>query len=93
MRDGAPGAPITIKGPETGTDRAGRYQAVLYGTGRIFSIDHSWITLDGFTIDGQEQLGGVPFPTDLRTIDGWKPSIQDRVGPTSTSARRSSRAT
>ena len=79
VRDGAPGAPITIKGPETGTDRAGRYQAVLYGTGQIFNIDHSWITLDGFTIDGQEQLGGVPFSTDLRTIDAWKQSIQDRV--------------
>ena len=79
MRDGAPGAPIMIKGPETGTDRAGRYQAVLYGTGRIFNIDHSWITLDGFTIDGQEQLASVPFPTDLRAIDAWKQSVQDRV--------------
>ena len=46
---------------------------------RIFNIDHSWITLDGFTIDGQEQLGDVPFPTDLRTIDAWKASVQDRV--------------
>jgi hypothetical protein len=79
VRDGAPGAPITIKGPETGTERAGRYQAVLYGTGRVFSIDHSWITLDGFTIDGQEQLADVPFPTTLRGIDAWKSSVQDRV--------------
>src|SRR6185436_13172569 len=60
VRDGAPGAPITIKGPETGTDRAARYQAVVYGTGRIVSIDHSWITLDGFTIDGQERLATTP---------------------------------
>ena len=52
---------------------------MLYGTGRIFSIDHSWITLDGFTIDGQEQLADVPFPTDLRSIDAWKASVQDRV--------------
>jgi len=79
VRDGAPGAPITIKGPETGTDRAGRYQAVLYGTGRVVNIDHSWITLDGFTIDGQEQLANTPFPTDLRTIDAFKASVQDRV--------------
>jgi hypothetical protein len=79
VRDGAQGAPITIKGPETGTDRDGRYKAVLYGTGRIFSIDHSWITLDGFTIDGQEQLADVPFPTDLRSVDAWKASVQDRV--------------
>jgi hypothetical protein len=79
VRDGAPGAPIVIKGPETGTDREGRYRAVLYGTGRVVNIDHSWITLDGFTIDGQEQLANVPFPTDVRTIDAWKASIQDRV--------------
>lgn len=79
VRDGAPGAPIVVKGPETGTDRAGRYQAVLFGTGRIFSIDHSWITLDGFTIDGQEQLANQPFPTDLSTIDAWKASVADRV--------------
>lgn len=79
VRDGAPGAPIVIKGPETGTDRAGRYQAVLFGTGRIFNIDHSWITLDGFTIDGQEQLADQPYPADLATIDAWKSSVQDRV--------------
>ena len=79
IRDGAPGAPITIKGPETGTDRAGRYQATLYGTGRIFNINHSHITLDGFTIDGQEQLTGTPFPTDFRQIDAFKSSVQDRV--------------
>src|SRR5690349_7299365 len=48
VRDGAPGAPITIQGPETGTDRSSRYQAVVYGTGRIFNVDHSWITLRGF---------------------------------------------
>ena len=79
VRDGAPGAPITIKGPETGTDRAGRYQAVVYGTGRIFNIDHSWITLKGFTIDGQEQLASTPFPTDLAGIDAFKQGVQDRV--------------
>jgi hypothetical protein len=79
VRDGTPGAPITIRGPETGTDRAGRYQAVLYGTGRIVNIDHSWISLEGFTIDGQEQLATTPFPTDLATIDAFKTSVQDRV--------------
>ena len=79
VRAGAQGAPIVIKGPETGTDRAGRYQAVLFGTGRIFNIDHSWITLQGFTIDGQEQLAATPLPTDLAGIDAFKQSVQDRV--------------
>ena len=79
VRDGAQGAPIVIKGPETGTDRAGRYQAVVYGTGRIFNIDHSWITLQGFTVDGQEQLATTPYPTELAGIDAFKQSVQDRV--------------
>jgi hypothetical protein len=79
VRDGAPGAPITVQGPETGTDRAGRYRAVLFGTGRIFNVDHSWITLRGFTIDGEEQLASTPLPTDLAGIDAFKRSVQDRV--------------
>jgi hypothetical protein len=79
VRDGAPGAPITIKGPETGTDRAGRYKAVLYGTGRVISVDHSWITFDGFTVDGQEALANEPFPTDLRRADAFKDGVEDRV--------------
>jgi hypothetical protein len=79
VRDGAQGAPIVIKGPETGTDRAGRYKAVVYGTGRIFNIDHSWITLQGFTVDGQEQLATTPYPTELAGTDAFKKSVQDRV--------------
>lgn len=44
-RDGAAGAPITIRGPRT---------AVVRGTGpnRMFEINHDYITLDGFLIDG-----------------------------------------
>src|SRR4051794_39503147 len=114
VRDGAPGAPIVIKGPETGTDRPSRYQAgvfgggraaavegargprsdikgrergahgpsrhqaVVFGTGRGFNIDHSWITLQGFTTDGQEQLAATPYPADLAGIDAFKQSVQDR---------------
>ena len=45
-------APIKIKGPVEGRDKA-----VLYGLGgRVFSIDHSYYTLDGFTIDGQQNI-------------------------------------
>ena len=68
VRDGAPGAPITIKGPESGKDRAGRYRAVVYGTGRIVSVNHSYYTFDGFTIDGQEKLAGTAYPTDLAAV-------------------------
>ena len=79
VRDGAPDAPITIKGPENGKDPSGRNQAVLFGTGRIFNIDHSYYTLEGFTIDGQEQLSGAQVPADLAAIDTFKNSVRDRV--------------
>ena len=79
VHDGTPGAPITIKGPETGTDRAGRYKAVLYGTGRVVSINNSYYTLSGFTIDGQEKLGGTPFPTDFARMTAFKDSVQNKV--------------
>lgn len=44
-RDGTAGAPITIKGPAN---------AIVKGAGkaRIFELNHDYITLDGFTIDG-----------------------------------------
>jgi hypothetical protein len=79
MRDGLPDAPITIKGPEAGKDRSGRYVATLYGTGRVISVNHSYYTLDGFTIDGQEELADTPFPTDLATIDRFKNGVQSKV--------------
>ncbi|MHA6631308.1 hypothetical protein ACU61A_38235 [Pseudonocardia sichuanensis] len=79
MRDGTPEAPITIRGPETGTDPAGRRQAVLYGTGRIVNIDHNHYTLEGFTIDGQERLDGAQLPTDLASIDAFKAGVQTEV--------------
>jgi Right handed beta helix region/Protein of unknown function (DUF1565) len=79
QRDGAPGAPITIKGPETGQDKAGRYQATLYGTGRIFNIDHSHYVLEGFTIDGQEGLKGRQFPENVSAITAFKESVRDDV--------------
>jgi len=61
-------------------DKSGRYQATLYGTGRIFSIDHSYYFLDGFTIDGQEKLPSTTeLPTDFATIDAFKDSVKELV--------------
>jgi hypothetical protein len=79
QRDGEPGAPITIRGPETGKDPAGRNRAVLYGTGRIVNIDHSYYVLEGFTIDGQERLDGAQLPTDLGAIDAFKDGVQPQI--------------
>jgi hypothetical protein len=75
QRDGAPGAPITIKGPETGQDRSGRFQATLYGTDRIVSIDHSHYVFEGFTIDGQEKLKDRQYPEELSRVTAFKQSV------------------
>jgi Right handed beta helix region len=79
VRDGAPGAPITIRGPESGKDRAGRYRAVVYGTGRVVSVNHSYYTFDGFTIDGQEKLAATAYPTDLAAVTAFKNRVQPQV--------------
>ncbi len=78
-RDGRPDAPITVKGPETGKDRSGRYRATVYAPSRVLNIDHSHYVFEGFTIDGQENLASTPYPADLATIDGFKNSVQARV--------------
>jgi hypothetical protein len=76
---GLPWAPITIKGPEVGMSVSGRRKAVVYGTGRVFRIDHSFYTLDGFTIDGQEALKDTEFPTDITTVNAFKDSVQSKA--------------
>jgi hypothetical protein len=80
--DGTAAAPITIKGPETGKNPATRSQAVLYGTGgRVFSIDHSYYTLDGFTIDGQEDIAPSEYQgiTSVSQVRAKKDSWQGRA--------------
>jgi hypothetical protein len=78
-REGRPDAPITIKGPETGKDKSGRYKATVYGTGRVISVDHSYWTFDGVTVDGQEKLADTPYPTDITAMDAFKTSVQSKV--------------
>ena len=59
-RDGTASAPITVRGP------AG---AVVKGAGgaRIFEINHDYLTLEGFTLDG---LWGAPA-----TADGFREKL------------------
>jgi len=45
----------------------------------VLNIDHSHYVFDGFTIDGQENLATTPYPTDLRSIDAFKDSVQAQV--------------
>ena len=94
---GIAAAPITVKGPETGKALSGRDKAVLVSpAGRAFSINHSYYTLDGFTIDGQPNIPRTDYPTNL-SLSGIKPfkdSVSTRavnsklvyVGASSTSA-------
>jgi hypothetical protein len=76
---GTPGHPITIKGPETGKDRSGRYKAVLFGTSRLVSVNHSYYVFDGFTIDGQERLSTTAYPMSLSGVRAFKDSVQTKV--------------
>ncbi|MCB9430804.1 MAG: discoidin domain-containing protein [Ardenticatenaceae bacterium] len=45
VRNGSSNAPITLTGPKDAVIRGG-------GNGRIFEINHDYLTLDGFTLDG-----------------------------------------
>ncbi len=78
-QSGTATAPITLKGPETGKARSARYQAVLFGTSRIVSINHSHYVLEGFTIDGQENLVNETYPTDLSSTRSFKDANQSRI--------------
>jgi hypothetical protein len=90
-RPGTAAAPITIKGTT-----ANRTDAVLYGLGgRVFSIDHSYYTLDGFTIDGQQNIARSEYQNKtLSQVRAFKDSVQSRavnsklvyVGASNTSA-------
>jgi hypothetical protein len=76
-RAGTAAAPITVKGPQEGRDKA-----VLYGLGgRVFSIDHSYYTLTGFTIDGQQNIARSEYPnvTSLSQIETFKNSVQTKA--------------
>jgi methionine-rich copper-binding protein CopC len=79
---GTAAAPITIKGPETGTAASGRYKATLYSLGgRVVSINHSYYTLDGFTIDGQPNIARTAYPSvsSLSQIRTFKDSVQAKA--------------
>jgi hypothetical protein len=79
VRSGTAKARIVIQGPERGKAVSGRYRAVLYGTGRIFNINNSYYTLDGFTIDGQEALRGTPYAKTRATVRAFKDRVQRKV--------------
>jgi Protein of unknown function (DUF1565) len=79
---GTAASPITIKGPETGKDAGGRYQAVLAGKGAggyVVALSHSNYVLDGFTVDGQPSIDRGEYPASLSAARGFKDSVQSRT--------------
>ncbi len=68
VRDGAAGAPITVFGTPDAVVRGG-------GQSRIFEINHDYIRLDGFTIDG---LAG----TNPDLVDSYRKKLIYIVGIT-----------
>jgi hypothetical protein len=83
VRPGTPAMPITIRGPETGDGSGGSARAILYGGpafhGTVFAIDHSYYHLEGFTIDGQQNLAKAHLPTQLDAAAAFKDRVQSSV--------------
>ncbi len=77
---GTAAAPVTVRGPETGKDPGGRHRAVLLSPGgRVFSVNHSHYTLDGFTIDGQPNIAVSEYPATPDRVRAFKDSVQARA--------------
>jgi hypothetical protein len=77
--NGTADAPIILKGPESGTDRSDRYRAIVTDKSRVVNINHDHYVLEGFTVDGQEQLLDTHYPTELAEIDDFKRRMQDKI--------------
>lgn len=73
---GAPGAPITVRGPETGRDPGGRFRAVVRGSRIVLQINHSHYRLEGFTIDGQPRIPPGDFPGDPAAARAFKDRVR-----------------
>ena len=60
------------------------------------NVDNSWITLRGFTIDGEEALKDTAFPTELTDAeafkDPWSPEGRRLEGRVRRQLRRASGA-
>lgn len=74
--NGLPGARIVVEGPGSGT-------ATLFGTGHVMAIKNSYYTLQGFAIDGQEQVENhyplSAWPTQMSQIGKFKASVAPLV--------------
>lgn len=79
MRAGTANAPIILKGPESGKVKSDRYKAVVHNTGRIINVNHSYYIFDGFTIDGNEKVKNLTYPTTLSAVKSFKDNNQRNI--------------
>lgn len=70
--NGSEAAPIVVRGGDNAKSKDRRYKTILYGSGRIVNIDHSYYRFEGFAIDGQEALAGKAYPTDPSKVTAFK---------------------
>ncbi len=70
--NGTESAPIIIRGSDQAKSPDNRHQTVLYGTGRIININHSFYQLEGFAVDGEEALAEKDFPTKPEQVTAFK---------------------
>lgn len=79
--NGSEAAPIVVRGSDNAKSKDERYKTILYGTGRILNVNHSFYRFEGFAIDGQEALVGKSYPTDPSKVMAFKdenrPIIKD----------------
>ncbi len=76
---GTEAAPIVVRGDDAAKVKAKRSKTVLYGTGRILNIDHSYYRFEGFAIDGQEALAGKEYPTDPAKVTAFKDANREVI--------------
>jgi hypothetical protein len=73
---GTESRPITVEGTDT-TAAVGH--TVLWGKGRIFTINDSYYRLQGFTIDGEHAVPASSYPTALTAAAPFKLKLQSTI--------------
>lgn len=77
--NGTESAPIVVRGSDDAKSKDKRYKTILYGSGRVLNIDHSYYKFEGFAIDGQEALAGKSYPADPAKIGAFKDENQSLI--------------
>ena len=75
-RAGAAGAPIVVRGGESGRDAAARFRTVIRGSRIVLQINHSHYRVEGLTVDGQPGVPRSRFPASLEAARAFKDSIR-----------------